>query len=375
MTVRRLPGLLLLVLAAGFAAGADEVVDYEWQLPAWVPRPRVPDDNPMTQAKVALGRLLFYDKRLSFDESLSCGSCHQQEKAFTDGRATSPGITGEAGVRSAMALVNLAYLPTLTWANPLLTRLETQALVPIFGAHPVEMGMEGKEELLLGRLAADAEYPALFRAAFPDAAAPISLVTLTKALASFERSLLSFNAPYYRFKYLGEHEAMSEAAVRGESLFFSEQFECYHCHGGLNFTDNLVHLRLPFEEVGFHNTGLYNLDGKGAYPVANPGLREVTDNPADEGKFRTPTLLNIAVTAPYMHDGSIATLEEVLTTHYALRGKAVSDGNDASPLRDPLLVGYEYTQRDIDDLLAFLHALTDEAFLGNPAHAAPGPAE
>jgi cytochrome c peroxidase len=375
MTVRRLPGLLLLVLAAGFAAGADEVVDYEWQLPAWVPPPRVPDDNPMTQAKVALGRLLFYDKRLSFDESLSCGSCHQQDKAFTDGRATSPGITGEAGVRSAMALVNLAYLPTLTWANPLLTRLETQALVPIFGAHPVEMGMEGKEELLLGRLAADADYPALFRAAFPDAAVPISLDTLTKALASFERSLLSFNAPYYRFKYLGEREAMSEAAVRGESLFFSEQFECYHCHGGLNFTDNLVHLRLPFEEVGFHNTGLYNLDGKGAYPVANPGLREVTDNPADEGKFRTPTLLNIAVTAPYMHDGSIATLEEVLTTHYALRGKAVSDGNEASPLRDPLLVGYEYTQRDIDDLMAFLHALTDEAFLGNPAHAAPGPAE
>jgi cytochrome c peroxidase len=248
-------------------------------------------------------------------------------------------------------------------------------LVPIFGAHPVEMGMEGKEELLLGRLAADADYPALFRAAFPDAAVQISLDTLTKALASFERSLLSFNAPYYRFKYLGEREAMSEAAVRGESLFFSEQFECYHCHGGLNFTDNLVHLRLPFEEVGFHNTGLYNLDGKGAYPVANPGLREVTDNPADEGKFRTPTLLNIAVTAPYMHDGSIATLEEVLTTHYALRGKAVSDGNEASPLRDPLLVGYEYTQRDIDDLLAFLHALTDEAFLGNPAHAAPGPAE
>jgi cytochrome c peroxidase len=375
MTVRRLLCLLLLALAAGLAAGADEVADYEWQLPAWVPRPRVPDDNPMTQAKVALGRLLFYDKRLSFDESLSCGSCHQQDKAFTDGRATSPGITGEAGVRSAMALVNLAYLPTLTWANPLLTRLETQALVPIFGAHPVEMGMEGKEELLLGRLAADAEYPALFRAAFPDAAVPISLDTLTKALASFERSLLSFNAPYYRYKYLGEREAMSEAAVRGESLFFSEQFECYHCHGGLNFTDNLVHLRLPFEEVGFHNTGLYNLDGKGAYPVANPGLREVTDNPADEGKFRTPTLLNIAVTAPYMHDGSIATLEAVLTRHYALRGKAVSDGNEASPLRDPLLVGYDYTQRDIDDLLAFLHALTDEAFLGNPAHAAPGPAE
>jgi cytochrome c peroxidase len=373
MNLRRLLGLVLFGLAAGLATAADEMPAYDWQLPAWVPRPRVPEDNPMSEAKVALGRLLFYDKRLSLDESMSCGSCHHQDKAFTDGRATSPGVTGERGSRSAMALVNLAYLPTLTWANPLLKTLEKQALIPVFGGHPVEMGMEGQEQLLFSRLAADADYPALFRAAFPQADPVISLDTITKALASFERSLLSFNAPYFRYKYQGESTAMSDAAIRGESLFFSEQFECYHCHGGLSFTDNLVHLRLPFEELGFHNTGLYNLDGKGAYPVANPGLREVTDNPADEGKFRTPTLLNIAVTAPYMHDGSIATLEEVLTQHYALRGKAVSAGNEASPLVDPLLVGFEYTQGDIDDLLAFLHALTDEEFLQNPAHAAPGP--
>ena len=391
MMQRRLYAILGLCLATGLSAQiAEPVVDpvvepkvepkveqaaeqpaYEWQLPAWVPRPRVPEDNPMSEAKVALGRRLFYDTRLSRDETLSCGSCHQQDKAFTDGRAKPTGIDGALGLRSAMALVNLAYLPTLTWANPLLKKLETQALIPIFGSHPVEMGMEGKEDLLLSRLAADADYPALFRAAFPAAAEPITLDTITKALASFERSLVSFNAPYYRYKYLGEREALSESAIRGESLFFSEQFECYHCHGGLNFTDNLVHMRLPFEESGFHNTGLYNLDGKGAYPVDNPGLREVTDNPADEGKFRTPTLLNVAVTAPYMHDGSIATLEEVLTTHYALRGKAVSDGQEASPLRDPLLVGYDYSEQDIADLLAFLQALTDEEFLKNPAHAAP----
>ena len=372
MTRRRCTALLL-GLATALATAAEAPTDYVWQLPAWVPRPQVPADNPMSDAKVALGRALFYDTRLSRDESMACSTCHQQDKAFTDGRAKSPGIDGTLGLRSAMSLANVAYLPALTWANPGLKRLEVQALVPIFGAHPVEMGMEGQEALLLSRLNADADYPTLFRAAFPDAEQPVSLDTLTKALAAFQRSLLSFNAPYFRAKYLGESEALSASARRGESLFFSEQFECYHCHGGLTFTDNLVHARLPFEELGFHNTGLYNLDGQGAYPRDNPGIREVTDNPADEGKFRTPTLLNVAVTAPYMHDGSIATLEEVLTKHYAVAGKAVSDGAAPSPLRDPLIVGYPYSEQDITDLLAFLDALTDEAFLRHPAHGAPPP--
>jgi cytochrome c peroxidase len=371
MTLRLLSIAVLLGAAVGIAAAADDSAAYDWQLPAWVPRPRVPDDNPMTAEKVTLGRQLFYDTRLSRDESMACSTCHQQDKSFSDGRATSPGIDGKPGLRSAMALVNLAYLPALTWANPLMKRLETQALVPIFGAHPIEMGMEGKEDLLISRLADDDNYPALFRAAFPAQDGAITLDTITKALASFERSLVSFNAPYFRFKYLGEREAMSAQAQRGESLFFSEQFECYHCHGGLTFTDNLVHARLPFEELGFHNTGLYNLDGQGAYPLDNPGIREVTDNPADEGKFRTPTLLNVAVTAPYMHDGSIGTLEAVLTQHYAVGGKAVSDGGVVSPLRDPLIVGYEFNEQNISDLLAFLEALTDVEFLTNPAFAAP----
>ena len=231
--------------------------------------------------------------------------------------------------------------------------------------------MEGQEKLLISRLAGDEQYTRMFAQAFPSAGSTITLDSITKALASFEPSLLSFNAPYYRYKYQGETEAISEEAKRGESLFFGERFECYHCHGGLSFTDNLVHSRLPFEELGFHNTGLYNIDGKGAYPIDNPGIREVTDNPADEGKFRTPTLLNIALTAPYMHDGSIETLEAVLTSHYARRGKSVSDGMGANPLRDPLMVGYAFSSDDIADMLAFLNSLTDEEFLSNPAHADP----
>ncbi len=359
------------IAAEPVAESVVEPVPYAWQLPAWVPPPRVPADNPMTEAKVNLGRQLFYDTRLSLDNSMSCGTCHIQEKGFADGNATSLGINGVRGARSAMALVNIAYLPSLTWANPLMNSLETQALVPIFGSHPVEMGMEGQEDLLLSRLSEDARYAALFQEAFPEKSGAITLDTVTKAIASFERSLLSFRAPYYRFKYEGERSALSESALRGEDLFFGEKYECYHCHGGLSFTDNLVHSRLPFEELGYHNTGLYNVDGQGAYPMANPGIREVTDDPADEGKFRTPTLLNIALTAPYMHDGSIATLEQVLTEHYARQGRAVHEGHAPNPKRSAFIVGFQFTEEEIADLLAFLNSLTDDLFLQNPAHGNP----
>ncbi len=176
---------------------------FSWDLPSWVPRPLVPYENPMTSAKVELGRHLFYDKRMSADQSMSCASCHQQETAFTDGLSVATGITGEKGARSAMSLANVAYLPVLTWANPNLTALEVQALVPIFGEHPVEMGMVGKEKELFARLQADARYREMFLKAFPAEAnqgldALYSLSTVTKALASFQRSLLSFDSPYDR---------------------------------------------------------------------------------------------------------------------------------------------------------------------------------
>lgn len=363
--------ILLTVFACvqSLSLSADE--PYAWPLPAWVPPPQVPADNPMSEAKVELGRHLFYDKRLSADTSMACASCHEQAKSFTDGRALSPGIDGREGVRSSMALVNVAYLPVLTWANPLMKSLESQALVPIFGSHPIELGMEGKEELLFARLRDDSHYPAMFHEAFPERQGEISLATITYAIASFERSLLSFNAPYYRYKYLGEKSAMSESAKRGEDLFFGERLECYHCHGGLSFTDNIVHSRLPFPEQGFHNTGMFNLDGNGAYPLSNMGIREVTDDPRDEGKFRTPTLLNIAVTAPYMHDGSIATLEDVILKHYAVQGLAVSEGAAPSPLRSQFIVGFEISEQDVQDILAFLHTLTDEEFLSNPRFGNP----
>ncbi len=349
---------------------------FNWHLPSWVPEPSVPEDNPMSAAKVELGRHLFYDKRLSADQSMSCASCHQQDKAFSDGLALSIGVTGEKSARSAMSLTNVAYLPILTWANPQLNSLEVQSLIPLFGEHPVEMGMAGKEQALFVRLGSDATYQRLFKKAFPQEAREgvqslYSLSTLTKALASFQRSLLSFDSPYDRYKYGGQKNAMSTAALRGEALFFGEKMECYHCHGGFNFTDNIRHSKLPLAERGFHNTGLFNQDGRGAYPQNNPGIREFTGDPGDEGKFRTPSLRNVALTAPYMHDGSIATLEQVIRDHYALAGKAARAAHGVSPIRSALMAGFEVTEQEVRDLTAFLESLTDPSFIQNPKHADP----
>ncbi len=321
---------------------------------------------------------MFYDPRLSADGSQSCATCHHQDKAFTDGRAVAEGITGEKGARSAMGLANVAYLPTLTWANPQLKSLEVQALIPIFGEHPVEMGMAGREAELFARLRGDATYRRLFAQAFPaearqGGAALYSLSTLTKAIASFERSLLSFNSPYDRYKYGGEPLAISASAKRGEALFFGEKMECYHCHGGFTFNDNVMHSRLAFPEFGYHNTGLYNVDGQGSYPADSPGIGEFTGEASDRGRFRTASLRNVAVTAPYMHDGSIATLEDVIRRHYALAGRSTDVTGQPSPMRSELLVGFEVGDDEVEDLVAFLNALTDHGFLSDPRLADPWP--
>ena len=137
------------------------------KLPAWVPRPKEPAHNVMTAAKVELGRHLFYDKRLSANQEMACATCHLQEKAFTDGNAVSKGVTLEAGARSAMPLANVAYMPVLTWANPNIQSLETQALIPLFGEHPIEMGMAGREQALMQLFATEKTYQVLFNQAFP----------------------------------------------------------------------------------------------------------------------------------------------------------------------------------------------------------------
>jgi cytochrome c peroxidase len=365
-----------LATAGGLLAAAAQ--ETAWRLPSWVPPPVAPADNPLTPEKAELGRHLFHDPRLSADASMSCASCHEPSRAFTDGRSRSAGVTGEVGSHSAMSLANVAYLPVLNWSNPLLTSLEVQSLIPLFGEHPVEMGMGGREAELFDRLRSDPTYRRLFARAFPDEArqgahALFSLSTLTRALASFQRTLLSFDSPYDRYRYGGEPDAISPAARRGEALFFGEKLECYHCHGGFNFTDNLKHARTPFAEVGFHNTGLYNVDGRGSYPSEAPGIVEATGEPRDAGRFRTPTLRNVAVTAPYMHDGSIATLSDVLREHYARAGRSAHLGQGVNPLRSELVAGFEITDDEVADVVAFLESLTDQRFLNDPRFSDPWP--
>ncbi|MEO1092628.1 MAG: MbnH family di-heme enzyme [Pseudomonadota bacterium] len=368
---------LALVLVLAFAPVVAAA--WEWNIPSWLPPPTVPEDNPMSTAKVDLGRHLFYDARLSVDGTVACASCHSQALAFTDGRATSPGVYELEGHRNAMALGNVAYMPTLTWANPLLEQLEIQALVPLFGEAPVEMGMGGHETELMARLAADPYYPAAFAAAFPERAGEISLFTLTRALAAFQRTLITADSDYDRYKHGGEPDALSSAARRGEDLFFSHRLECYHCHQGFNFSDNLQTSRSAFPETAFHNTGLYNLSTAGAYPPGGEGLATHTARPADVGRFRTPSLRNVALTAPYMHDGSIATLEEVIR-HYAAGGRTIDRGphagiGAANPNKDPLVVGFTISDLEIADLIAFMESLTDERFMSDPSFADPWPPE
>ncbi|MEZ4703563.1 MAG: di-heme enzyme, partial [Rhodothermales bacterium] len=339
---------------------------YDWNLPAGFPPPRVPEDNPMTEAKVELGRYLFYDPRLSGNGTQSCSSCHLQAMAFTDGLPQAVGSTGAIHPRSSMSLTNVTYNATLTWANSALVELEKQILVPIFSENPVELGVAGHEAEVLGRLRGDERYQRLFREAFPDSNDPFTINSVTRSLASFVRALVSGNSPYDRFVYGKELSALSESALRGMELALSEDLECHHCHGGFNFTTSTIHANTRFYEAPFHNTGLYNVDGEGSYPADNLGLFDVTNRPEDMGRFRAPTLRNIALTAPYMHDGSIATLEDVIR-FYEQGGRRIEAGARAgdgrvNPYKSGFVGGFTLDDQQREDLIAFLHSLTDSTF-------------
>ena len=334
--------------------------NYRWQLPEGFPPPRVPPDNPMTVEKVELGRQLFHDPRLSGDGTVSCSSCHRPELAYTDGLNRAVGSRGIIHPRSAMSLTNVAYNATLGWDDPSLTLLEDQVLVPLFNTQPLEMGVAGREEEVLARFRNDRRYLQLFQRAFPVDEDPVSMRNVTYALASFERTLISGNSPYDRWAYGGEVDALDPDERAGARLFFSQRLNCFRCHAGFNLSGPAVSEGSGTPEAQFHNTGLYNEDGRGAYPTPNTGVHRHSGRSKDMGKFRAPTLRNIALTAPYMHDGSITTLEAVID-HYAAGGRARNIGPDS--LTDNLVAGFELTQEERKQLVEFLRALTDESFV------------
>lgn len=347
---------------------------YPWNLPAGMAPPPVPADNPMTPEKVELGRRLFYETRLSINGTTSCATCHDQKLGFTDGKAQAVGATGEVHPRNSMGLANIGYASVLTWGNPLMTTLEAQALVPLLGEDPIEIGMSKRQGEILADLEADVDYRSRFQEAFPGEEKPVNLSNIAKAIASFQRTLLSFDAPFDRAQR-GDLRAMSPAARRGAELFFSERLECAHCHDQPFFSDAIQTARMRRPQIFFHNTGLFNIGGTGAYPVGGQGIYEVTQQPADMGKFKAPSLRNIAVTGPYFHDGSAATLEEVIE-HYRVGGRTIESGPHAgvgkdNPMKDPLIGGFELSNDEKADLLAFLESLTDQSFLSNPAFSNP----
>ena len=338
--------------------------EFVWQLPVGFPIPAVPADNPMTREKVELGRQLFYDPGLSGDGRISCATCHQPALAFTDGRGRAVGIHGNIHPRSAMTLTNVAYNATLGWDDPTLTRLEDQILIPLHNTHPPEMGATGREAEILSRLKKDRSLRRLFHRAFPDDKSPVTMRNVLYALASFERTLISGSSPYDRWAYGAKPDALDKDQRAGARLFFSKRLNCFRCHSGFNFSGPVKYAGSETPVASFHNTSLYNEDGYGAYPEPNTGLHRHTGQRGDMGKFRAPTLRNIALTGPYMHDGSIATLEEVLD-HYAAGGRSrvnpqIKHFNSNT---DPLITGFELSRLEKRQLIAFLHALTDQTFI------------
>jgi cytochrome c peroxidase len=352
--------LLPILWATAYAAGFD------WKLPFHLLPPAVPADNPMSAAKVELGRHLFYDRRMSLNGRQSCASCHRQELAFTDGKERAEGTTGELHPRSSMSLVNVAYVPLLTWANPELKTLEDQALIPMFGENPIELGLKGREAAYLEMVRADDTYRALFAKAYPDQPAPYTIANVVRAIAAFERTIISMNSAYDRYHLGHESSAMTESARRGELLFFSkERAGCFQCHETWTFGGEPRTEGGQEPHVWFRNTGLYDSRDAKAYPPGSTGIHEFTGARGDVGRFRSPSLRNIAVTAPYMHDGSIRTLEEAID-HYAAGGRV-----SASPGKSSFIRGFQLTGQEKRDLVEFLKSLTDPGLLKDPRWSDP----
>lgn len=314
------------------------VLDY----PDYLPIMDIPADNPLTEEGVTLGRMLFYDPILSGDNTMSCATCHKSEFSYTDERQFSEGVDGSLGTRQAMHIVNVGWMKEMFWDGRA-DGVENQALGPV--ENPIEM----KEtwENAVAELSAHAEYPDLFYAAFGEEV--ITKELAAKAIAQFERTMISGNSRHDKIVERNEG-FFTDDEQAGFEIFNTELGDCFHCHGTSLFTDNQ-----------FHNNGLDS-------DFTDIGLEEVTGNPLDKGLFKAPSLRNIELTAPYMHDGRFQTLEEVID-HY-------SEGLHNSPTIDPLMKkinqgGLHLTMEEKTQLVAFLKTLTDTSFINNTAFHSP----
>ncbi len=335
--------------------GPYDPQEYTLEIPEWITAgPIIPEDNPLTVDGIELGRHLFYDPILSSDSTQACASCHLQEKAFTDGLAVSKGVLGMTGRRSAMSIVNMAYNNDGFFWDGRAESLEDQALLPVEDHLELNESWENVEE----KLRRHAEYPQMFRKAFGiEKKSEISKELAVKAIAQFERTLLSFNSKYDQVVWKNDEEFTEEEEL-GKSLFFFEDSPllnhpgCSHCHnnGDRFFTNNK-----------YFNNGIEDVADIADFPDLGRG--EVTNSVYDNGKFRAPTLRNIELTAPYMHDGRFQTLDQVLE-HYMSGGHGVEN-------EDTNIKQFTLTDEEKAAMIAFLKTLTDESFVTNPAFSNP----
>jgi len=323
---------------------------------------RAPEADPanlLTEEGVTLGHQLFFDKRLSKDFSMSCASCHQLQHGTTDPRQFSIGVDGIPGTRQAMSLINLAWSDQFFWDGRAAT-LRAQALIPV--PDPVEMHLPWEEAV--SRLQSNNIYPEKFYQVFGSSTITKELVT--KALEQYIKALVSYNAPFDR--YIRGENSLNEAALRGQALFNSEKADCFHCH---STPELMVH---PSQVFG--NNGLDLVDNTDGFK--DKGLGGFTGNPADNGRFKIPTLRNLTMTAPYMHDGRFQTIDEVIEFY--------NEGPKISPSLDPIMIteanrrvlqfgrwGLGLTEQEKADLKAFLVSLTDSTILTNPLFREPVP--
>lgn len=357
--------LIAMILCLGIAAGVPPSMAGE--VPLGLPGVPVPEGNPQTEEKIALGKRLFEERRFSGDNTVSCATCHLPEKAFTDGRPVAVGIGKQEGNRNSPTVVNAAYYTTQFWdgRSP---SLEAQARDPFL--NPVEHGLANHEPIL-ETIRNDPAYPKAFKEVFGVKRSAITIDHVAMAIASFERTKISGDSPFDRFLYGKEPSAMTESAIRGLEIF-RDKGRCQSCH-------SIEQTHALFTNNDFHNIGvgikrilprLRKIAGayktakmKGVLPdssmisssdISELGHFVVTLRPSDIGKFKTPTLRNISVTGPYMHDGSVKTLEEVITLY--------DKGGEANPMLDGGIRVLSLTDLEKADLLEFLEHLTSPEY-------------
>jgi cytochrome c peroxidase len=345
-TLRSFP--LWLGMAVGCASEPLEVVDPEWPTRAQlVAQIASPDRNPLTSQGVALGRALFFDPLLSGNNKVACATCHDPKRAFSDGEVlTDKGVAGTAVLRHSPVLMHLAWMDGYFWDGGG-SDLESQAFAPLVDAREMDQDLDE----LVEELASHPSYPAMFEAAFGDG---LTLANVVRALAQFERTLISVDAPLDAY-LRGERDVLSEAAKRGFDVY---GVHCGTCHAGVFFTD-----------FSYRNNGLDSEFSEDNLKLAW-GRGRITLDPDDIGKYKVPSLRNVMVTAPYMHDGRFPSIQHVLDHYrYGVKGFATLDPALKKP--DGSL-GLDLTDGEAEDLLVFLEALTDPAFLNDPSYSQSG---